>query len=151
MIEALHELANPAVILAMVAGVTAWALSWWGGADGIALLVLALRGGMLGLIAGALLLLTPLVISVMTAMIEVLRRGTGGIPSAAVFKYVIDDRVGKSASRAIAVNMDILLCLSAHVLGRLRLRQVQCQQRIYHCCFFDLFQFHIFIGGVSLF
>ncbi len=39
--------------IAMVAGITAWALSWWGGADGIALLALALRGGMLGLVIGA--------------------------------------------------------------------------------------------------
>jgi hypothetical protein len=42
----------PAV--ALMAGTTAWALSWWGGADGIALLALALRGGWPGLIAGAL-------------------------------------------------------------------------------------------------
>ncbi|MCP4538085.1 MAG: hypothetical protein GY832_13165 [Chloroflexi bacterium] len=39
--------------IAMMAGITAWALSWWGGADGIALLVLALRGGLPGLVIGA--------------------------------------------------------------------------------------------------
>jgi ABC-type uncharacterized transport system permease subunit len=36
----------------------------------------------LGLIAGALLLLTPLIVSVLSAMIEILKRGTGAIPPA---------------------------------------------------------------------
>jgi hypothetical protein len=40
--------------LALAAGSVAWALSWWGGADGIALLALAFRHGMAGLVAGAL-------------------------------------------------------------------------------------------------
>ena len=40
--------------MALTAGTTAWALAWWGGADGIVLLALALRCGMAGLVAGSL-------------------------------------------------------------------------------------------------
>ncbi|MCP4591617.1 MAG: hypothetical protein GY842_12825 [bacterium] len=40
--------------VALATGIVAWALSWWGGADGIALLALALRHGLPGMIAGAL-------------------------------------------------------------------------------------------------
>ncbi len=39
--------------MALAAGLTAWALGWWGGADGVVLLALALRGGFPGLIAGS--------------------------------------------------------------------------------------------------
>jgi hypothetical protein len=47
---------EPAVMVALAGGVTGWALGWWGGADGIALLALALRGGSWGLVAGMLTL-----------------------------------------------------------------------------------------------
>lgn len=47
-------LEDPAPGLALAAAVAAWSLGWWGGADGIALLALALRGGMEGVIAGAI-------------------------------------------------------------------------------------------------
>jgi Flp pilus assembly protein protease CpaA len=40
--------------VALATGIVAWALSWWGGADGIALLALALRHGLPGTMAGAL-------------------------------------------------------------------------------------------------
>ena len=40
--------------MALVGGLTAWALGWWGGADGILLTVLALRYGLPGLMAGTL-------------------------------------------------------------------------------------------------
>ncbi len=39
--------------MALVGGLTAWALGWWGGADGVLLTVLALRHGLTGLLAGA--------------------------------------------------------------------------------------------------
>jgi Flp pilus assembly protein protease CpaA len=44
---------DPAPGLALALGVTAWANSWWGGADGILLLALALRHGLAGVIVGA--------------------------------------------------------------------------------------------------
>ena len=44
---------EPAVAAAIAAGCVGWALGWWGGADGIVLLALALRGGWPGLIGGA--------------------------------------------------------------------------------------------------
>jgi Flp pilus assembly protein protease CpaA len=45
---------HPAAAVALGAGASAWALGWWGGADAIVLLALALRHGPAGLIAGAL-------------------------------------------------------------------------------------------------
>lgn len=39
--------------IALVGGLTAWALGWWGGADGVLLTVLALRHRLFGLLAGA--------------------------------------------------------------------------------------------------
>jgi len=39
--------------MALATGLVAWGLGWWGGADGIVLLALALRGGFSGLIAGS--------------------------------------------------------------------------------------------------
>lgn len=48
---------EPAVATAIAAGSIGWALGWWGGADGIVLLALALRGGWPGLIAGAVAIL----------------------------------------------------------------------------------------------
>jgi Flp pilus assembly protein protease CpaA len=39
--------------MALVGGLIAWALGWWGGADGVLLAVLALRYDLLGLVAGA--------------------------------------------------------------------------------------------------
>ncbi len=44
---------EPAVATAIAVGCVGWALGWWGGADGIGLLALALRGGWPGLIGGA--------------------------------------------------------------------------------------------------
>lgn len=44
---------EPAAATAIAAGCVGWALGWWGGADGIVLLALALRGGWPGLIDGA--------------------------------------------------------------------------------------------------
>jgi len=44
---------EPAVAAAIAAGCVGWALGWWGGADGIVLLALALRGDWSGLIGGA--------------------------------------------------------------------------------------------------
>lgn len=44
---------EPAVAAAIAAGCVGWALGWWGGADGIVLLALALRGDWPGLIGGA--------------------------------------------------------------------------------------------------
>ncbi len=49
---------EPAVATAIAAGCVGWALGWWGGADGIVLLALALRGGWPGLIGGAAAVLT---------------------------------------------------------------------------------------------
>lgn len=46
-----------AVPAAIAAGSVGWALGWWGGADGIVLLALALRGGWPGLIGGAVAVL----------------------------------------------------------------------------------------------
>lgn len=43
---------EPAVATAIAAGCIGWALGWWGGADGIGLLALALQGGWPGLIGG---------------------------------------------------------------------------------------------------
>lgn len=48
---------EPAVAAAIAAGCVGWALGWWGGADGIVLLALALRGDWLGLIGGAVAVL----------------------------------------------------------------------------------------------
>lgn len=39
--------------MALVGGLTAWALGWWGGADGVMLTALALRYDLSGLVAGA--------------------------------------------------------------------------------------------------
>ena len=44
---------EPVVAAAIAAGCVGWALGWWGGADGIVLLALALRGDWPGLIGGA--------------------------------------------------------------------------------------------------
>ena len=44
---------EPAVATAIATGCLGWALGWWGGADGIVLLALALRGGWPGMIGGA--------------------------------------------------------------------------------------------------
>ena len=49
---------EPAVAAAIAAGCVGWARGWWGGADGIVLLALALRGGWPGLIGGAAAVLT---------------------------------------------------------------------------------------------
>ena len=48
---------EPAVAAAIAAGCVGWALGWWGGADGIVLLTLALRGDWPGLIGGAIAIL----------------------------------------------------------------------------------------------
>jgi Flp pilus assembly protein protease CpaA len=45
---------SPAPAMAIAAGSAAWALGWWGGADSIALLVLGLWHGLIGLIVGAI-------------------------------------------------------------------------------------------------
>ena len=45
---------EPVPSLALAPGITAWALGWWGGADTIVLLALALRHGLAGLLAGVL-------------------------------------------------------------------------------------------------
>jgi Flp pilus assembly protein protease CpaA len=45
--------ADTAAALALGAGAGAWSLGWWGGADAIVLLTLALRHGATGLMAGA--------------------------------------------------------------------------------------------------
>lgn len=44
---------SPAPGMAIAAGSAAWALGWWGGADSIALAVLALRYGLIGVLVGA--------------------------------------------------------------------------------------------------
>lgn len=41
-----------APVLALTAGILAWALGWWGGADSVLLATLALRYGLSGLLAG---------------------------------------------------------------------------------------------------
>ncbi len=42
-----------APVLALTAGILAWSLGWWGGADSVLLATLALRYGLVGLVAGA--------------------------------------------------------------------------------------------------
>jgi len=44
---------SPAPGMAIAAGSVAWALSWWGGADSIALAALGLRHGLIGVMVGA--------------------------------------------------------------------------------------------------
>ncbi len=46
---------DPGAGLALGGGVLAWALGWWGGADGVALAVLGLRYGVVGMLGGLLL------------------------------------------------------------------------------------------------
>jgi hypothetical protein len=43
-----------APVIALATGATAWSLGWWGGADAILMLALALRHGLVGLMGGCL-------------------------------------------------------------------------------------------------
>ena len=55
--------AEPVIGIGLAIGVLAWSLNWWGGADAVALLVLALRSGSAGVLgAGAACLLVSLLI-----------------------------------------------------------------------------------------
>jgi len=46
---------EPVIATALVVGSIGWALKWWGGADGIVLLALALRHGYEGILAGVII------------------------------------------------------------------------------------------------